>query len=416
MFLIFSGLIFNSKEEHSNFDYDAAWEQVKQLYEQEGKTQTALAKIEEIYQKSILDNRIEERYAAIQYKTNNLIKDNKEAYQLIDKELSKSNGLLQYLLLALKADFLGHQINRSRFSNNTDIINDDSSDIESMSRNALVKAMIENFAQSLSYADLKSTPLSKFQRSMTEGDSIYFIENATLFDVIALKFTSYLEEDLGIDGIADFSFTPDQLLSPLPSYLKLDFTIQDDNYLGKAALTYQNILKNVTNNTLRFLFDKKRLRYFSEKYGSNKYAQLSLDAFDYHIEYSENNDIKVLATLEKVKILIDDRKNYKLIDLLLKGAQNAYPNNIYINDVAAYLQIINTPEINVKHAEVYAIKQKKKVNIKHINTSLINISIFKIEENIETKIKLLTSGYNEQNFEYNKKLIKNLSITTKYSI
>jgi hypothetical protein len=88
MVLIFSGVLFNSNEKKSNFDYDAAWENIKQLFEQEGKIQTAQAKVEEIYQMAVKEKNVEEQYAAIQYKVNNLFRDEKETYDYINKELA----------------------------------------------------------------------------------------------------------------------------------------------------------------------------------------------------------------------------------------------------------------------------------------------------------------------------------------
>jgi hypothetical protein len=408
--LIFSGVLFTSNEKSDEFDYDSAWENVKVLFEQEGKIQTALAKVEEIYQMALKDKNIEEQYAAIQYKVNNLIRDNKETYDFINVELGKSMGVLKSLLFALKADFLESHISRTRFGGNTDLVSDDSEDIESMSRSALVKNMISNYAQSLSNEELKKIALSTYKRSIISGDSLYLTENANLYEVISLRYVQHLYSDSGIDGIADFPFSPSELLSPLPNFLKLNFEEHKENYLAIAGQTYQTILRDVKNDKLKLIFDKSRLNYYADKYGRSQYIDLNLTALDHHIQNTNDKDVIILASLEKVNFLLEDKKNYALINTILSDLKKKFPEGKYTDNIHSYIKVIEAPELAIKMGEVYSPKQKAYFNLKYYNLPKVNVSLLRVIDNIENKIKLLANTSNNQTFSIKTEVVKKWSI------
>ena len=394
MILVLFSAFSNGKKSNQNFyDYDSAWAIVRNLYEQEGKTQSALLKVEEIYNRSVADKNIEEQYAAIQYKANNLIKEEKDVYNYINTELLKSSGLLKSMLLALKGDFFASSLLNSYGQDQTDLIDDTSEDIESMSRNGKVSGMIKNFGESLNNPDLFKVPLKRFKRSMISGDSIYLEENATLYEAIALRYTEHMKDDLGIKGISDFIYTPFQMLASLPDFLKLDITQDENSYLTIAAKSFQNILRSVKSPKLKFAIDNNRINYFRSKYGEDKYNDIIIKSLDYHISESNNEFVIVAASLEKAEILKSKIQNYGKIEKMLSELNKKYPDSRLKRNIEVSLSEINAPKLMPKLAEVYTSKQKKYFNIQSFNLSEITVTLSKVTATNESKIKALSNSY-----------------------
>ncbi len=391
---LFSSGITSHSDQPNNFDYNKAWEEVNRLVDQEGKVSTAAVKLEEIYKNAFNDKNVEEQYAAIQYKVNKLIKSNTETLDYLNKELDKSTGLLKSMLTALRGDFYAIQNNQRNYRGDTDLANDESTDIESMSRNGLVKAMMLNYSEALSNSELHKIPFARFKRSIVDGDSLYFEVGATLYDVLALRFISHLDTDLGIDGIADFNFTPTELLGKLPDFLKLSFIEDQNSYLHLAGSTFQNILKNLNNPMLRFVVDKRRLNYFGEKYGSEKYSADIINALDFHIENNSDKDVKVIATITQISYKIDKKENFAVLHAELVSLKNKYPSSKYLTNIQAYIDLTESSELEVKALEVYSSKQRKYINLKYFNLPNVIIEIARVEGSVEEKIKLLNGNYN----------------------
>ena len=253
-----------------------AWSKVDSL-EKAGLTRSALAIVEQIYQKAKKENNSPQIIKSLIYKLKYINyteeNSNKKVITQIDNCIDSSSFPTTSVLQSILADayWQYYRQNRYRFANRTTTVNYNNNDFETWDLERLLREIIKLYQSSVADRDsLKRIPITSFKDILIiYKDRTYL--RPTLYDFLANRALDfYMNEEASItEPVYKFKLKDPDIFSPAKEFIKINFETSDSLSLKfYATKIFQDLISFHLNDSVRdplIDIDLRRLNFMKSK-------------------------------------------------------------------------------------------------------------------------------------------------------
>ena len=435
IFIILLNLISITMWGQQNKFYENNWKKIDSL-ENEGLPKSALKITEEIYKQAQKDKNYEQSIKSYIYrlKYKNEIEEN--AFEKLCAELDSSSQNAPFpeknIMHSMLADMYWwyYQNNRYKFSNRSNTVNFDKSDIQTWTLDDLVQVIIKNYKLSLQQPEnLQKINIKDIKELITFGTKPENLR-PTLYDFLANKAIDFFSNtEISLTKPADnFELKEADYFADVNDFVKFNIQTSDTLSLHFQGLKImQDLLKfrlsNKKNTEALIDADLKRITFVYTHSVNNNKEELYLKALKHLKEKYENLSFSAEISLLQAKYYYNKSAQYKPLEsttekykfykktahVICKEVLSKYPKT----NAAGFIQNlkidIESSDLSFFNEETVSPDNLFPIKVNYRNLNKIYIRIAKIDRN----------EYNKLNDKYYydelyKKLLKNcIKVTEK---
>ena len=382
-------------------DYEAEWKIIDSL-EQQGLPQSALEKVNELYQRATTENNPAQVVKTIVYKTkyiNQLEEDGAiKAIEFLQKEEQAASFPLKSIFQSLLAESFSSYLesNYWQFQDRTNLTGTPGPDIRTWSVEQYLQTATQLYLRSVENEQLQQIPIAEFKAVLTESRLTEALR-PTLFDVLAHRAIDFFSNERSYLTQPAIKFYIDQevALSDAKTFATTTFQTPDTNsYKYRNLLLMQEIIKvHLADETPEALIeaDLKRLKFvFSNTILTNK-NELYLKRLDEletryvkhpmgsEILYQKADYYYQMGSKYKIGPDSTGRWDWKTAHEICKKSIKLYPDAYGTNQCKQLLANLETKEFSVETEEVNLPNQPFLIKIQHKNLSEAHFKIIQLK-------------------------------------
>jgi len=414
-------------------DYEAEWKIIDSL-EQQGLPESALERVNSLYERAKSDDNAPQVIKTIIYKTKytaQLQEDGQiAAMQLVQNEIEAatfpSTAILQSILAELYAQYLNNNIWRIRNRTNTAEVPDD---IQTWSVDRLLAKSAALYLTSVETEGLRQISVENFEAILTEGQRNEGLR-PTLYDFLAFRAIDFFMNERSYLTEPAFKFYIEQpvALAKVEDFVAATFETQDEtSNKYRALLLLQEVLQFHSDDEQPDALvdaDLKRLKFVHQNTIIENKDELYIQALDDLSRKYPNNSITAEVLHQKAQFYYQKGQSYEpkpegvqddakfdlasAVELCENVIQN-YPDSYGAEQCQALLQNIKRPILNFRTEEVNLPEQPFLLYLEYKNIPKVHLKAIPISEEEE-------QTFNRQNYEEKINYLNGQKAVNKWSI
>jgi len=394
------------------FDYPSQW-QIVTKFDTQKLPQSALEKVEEIYEASkeegnstqfIRATLYKKKYASKLYENGEVI-----AIQVVEKAITEAKKSEDKLLLtSILAQMYKEYYNQHRYQ-----IQKRSMTTASTKKTILTWSS-KDFLTKIYYLYQKSLnnitqniPIAQYQDILTEAKNVEGLR-PTLYDLLVFRALNYFQNEASYlhQVTESFSFQNQDAFSSAFTFSQLTLDSKESNsFKYQTALLYQNLLKFYFDNNHQKALDHvniERLKFVRKNFHGKDKERLYMEALNRSLEKNPNSE----ALIELISYAQTKKENKKALKLIKKALLST---NKFVRQAAIQNKhIIEREDLNIQLEEVILPKENILTKVSYKNIKRLYVKVLKLSK--KEKEKLFKIPYNLRvDYLKNLKSFKNFS-------
>ncbi len=281
-------------------DYEKEWQEIDSL-ENEGLPKSALEKVEKLRKRATEDNNTPQLVKTIlyeaKYKRQLEAEGETTVVEWMEAQIAAVKVFpVQQLLASALADYYNNylQENYWRFTNRTEIVEENKADFRTWSIEKLITTINELYITSLEDERLKQIPIQEFKALLIEGKEDEGLR-PTLYDLLAHRALAHFKNDRSyLTQSADQFYINDvRVFAPANEFANIKFNTKDStSFKLKTLSLFQNLIAfHLKDEKPEALLDANlmRLKYVHEQAIIENKDQLYISALDQIIQQHEKH-------------------------------------------------------------------------------------------------------------------------------
>jgi uncharacterized protein YfaS (alpha-2-macroglobulin family) len=391
----------------SSETYSSDWQEIEKM-ERNGMGKSIIAKTDDILQKALEDNNINQVFKALAYRSrySNHIEENatQDILEAYEEKIQSTTFPLKQLLHSATAELYlqYYQQNRWRFQNRSNTVGFDPQDLRSWSLDKILNTIQAHYQQSLNNKeDLLQFPTEHLLPILHPGDndtaSIMrgLALRPSLYDFLAGRALTFYMRNEGsvVLPVEEFSIDNYELFASAEAFTQLSFTTQDTaSNQYRSCRLFQDLLEthmNDANPAVFVDFELERLRHFYTS--SKKEAKdslylkrlLALSESYNQLEIKDKIDFRIASLYsiwghEYDASSGDDRKRWYLKKAATLCKSKADRQNIGALQCKALLKELQEQRFNFQSENTYLPNSPLLIKLQYQNTPKLYFRLLKV--------------------------------------
>ncbi|MEM9888386.1 MAG: alpha-2-macroglobulin family protein, partial [Bacteroidota bacterium] len=412
----------NSMLEFNFQEYEAEWKMVDSL-ERQGLPESALKQVEKIYEQAKADNNAPQWVKSVIYKakyTKTLEeKGQVAAIALVEKEAEAAKFPVQPILQSMAAQLYDQYLSNNywRIQNRTEVVDNDSEDMETWTMARLLEKSSELYKKSIEREELKRLKADDFKAILTEGKESEGLR-PTIYDVLAFRAIDHFtnERSYLTQPANKFYIDNEEAFALSKGFVKTQFQTEDQtSFKYQTLLLFQDIIAfHLKDSDPSALIDAnlKRLKFVHQNAVLGDKDKLYLAALDEVIEEHEQNAMIAEAYYQKAQFYYQQEDeidpttgeakvaNWKMAHEICEAAIEKYPDSFGAKECKRLIVSIESKSLSFKAEQVNLPDEPFLIKIQHANVAKAHFKL--IEVDTDDFVKYSRMNYDDQLKKLNK--------------